>query len=97
LASQALLITQGSFGMSLFDEEYYHIPVFGEDEVADVTGAGDTVAATVALCLGVGASFLEAAQIANRAAGLAVRRMGTAQVGQDELLATFGDEDEEGT
>ena len=61
----ALLITRGSRGMALFQpkQSTIHIPIFGSDEVADVTGAGDTVIATVALALAAGASFYEAARL----------------------------------
>ena len=56
-------------------------------EVADVTGAGDTVAATLALALAAGASLLEAAMLANHAAGIVVGKFGAATVSKDELLA----------
>jgi D-beta-D-heptose 7-phosphate kinase/D-beta-D-heptose 1-phosphate adenosyltransferase len=58
-------------------------------EVADVTGAGDTVIATLALGLAAGASLAEAAQLANQAAGIVVRRFGPATVAPEELLAEF--------
>ena len=57
-----------------------HIPIFGSDEVTDVTGAGDTVIATFALALAAGASFYEAARLANYAGGLVVMKRGTATV-----------------
>lgn len=83
----AVLITRGSRGMALFvpDSPTVHIPIFGSDEIADVTGAGDTVMATLALALGAGASFESAAQLANYAGGLVVMKRGTATVGADEL------------
>ena len=61
---QAVLITRGSRGMALFEPKRptVHIPIFGSDEIADVTGAGDTVIATCALALAAGASFYEAAR-----------------------------------
>ena len=62
-----------------------HIPIFGSDEVADVTGAGDTVIATFGLALGAGASFYEAARLANYAGGLVVMKRGTATVSAREL------------
>ena len=57
-----------------------HIPIFGSDEVADVTGAGDTVIATFSLALAAGASFYEAARLANYAGGIVVMKRGTATV-----------------
>ena len=84
---QAVLITRGSRGMALFQpkQETIHIPIFGSDEVADVTGAGDTVIATFALALAAGASFYEAARLANYAGGLVVMKRGTATVSAREL------------
>jgi bifunctional ADP-heptose synthase (sugar kinase/adenylyltransferase) len=61
------------------------IPVSGTDQVADVTGAGDTVIATFTLALAAGASFAEAAKLANYAGGIVVMKMGTATVSNDEL------------
>jgi D-beta-D-heptose 7-phosphate kinase/D-beta-D-heptose 1-phosphate adenosyltransferase len=58
-------------------------------EVADVTGAGDTVIATLALALAAGASSVEAAQLANQAAGIVVGKFGAATVSSEELLARF--------
>jgi bifunctional ADP-heptose synthase (sugar kinase/adenylyltransferase) len=62
-----------------------HIPIFGSDEVADVTGAGDTVIATFGLALSAGASFYEAALLANYAGGIVVMKRGTATVSAQEL------------
>ena len=78
----AVLVTRGSRGMALFEARRptVHIPIFGSDEVADVTGAGDTVIATVGLALAAGASFYEAARLANYAGGLVVMKRGTATV-----------------
>jgi rfaE bifunctional protein kinase chain/domain len=83
----ALLITRGSRGMALFepDRPTRHIPIFGSDEVADVTGAGDTVIAAMTLALAAGATFYEAARLANYAGGLVVMKRGTATVSADEL------------
>ena len=80
-------MTRGSDGMSLFEagERPRHIPVFGSDEVADVTGAGDTVIATFTLALAAGASAFEAAHLANIAGGLVVMKRGTATVSATEL------------
>jgi rfaE bifunctional protein kinase chain/domain len=88
LGSDALLITRGSRGMALFErqrDEPIFIPVYGTDQVADVTGAGDTVIATFTLALAAGASFAESAKIANYAGGIVVMKMGTATVSSDEL------------
>jgi D-glycero-beta-D-manno-heptose-7-phosphate kinase len=87
LGSEALLITRGSRGMALFEKSGgpLLIPVYGTDQVADVTGAGDTVIATFTLALAAGASFAEAATIANYAGGIVVMKMGTATVSNDEL------------
>jgi rfaE bifunctional protein kinase chain/domain len=86
-AMQAVLVTRGSRGMALFqpDQPTTHIPIFGSDEVADVTGAGDTVIATFGLALAAGASFYEAARLANYAGGLVVMKRGTATVSGREL------------
>ena len=83
----AVLVTRGSRGMALFEprQATAHIPIFGSDEVADVTGAGDTVIATVALTLAAGGSFYEAARLANYAGGLVVMKRGTATVSAQEM------------
>jgi bifunctional ADP-heptose synthase (sugar kinase/adenylyltransferase) len=62
------------------------IPIFGSDEVADVTGAGDTVIAAFSAALAAGASTEEAAQLANYAGGIVVMKRGTATVSREELL-----------
>jgi len=84
---QAVLITRGSRGMALFvpGEPTVHIPIFGSDEIADVTGAGDTVMATMTLALAAGATFELAARLANYAGGLVVMKRGTATVSAAEL------------
>jgi rfaE bifunctional protein kinase chain/domain len=84
---RALLVTRGSRGMALFEpgQPTRHIPIFGSDEIADVTGAGDTVIATMTLALSAGASFYEAARLANYAGGLVVMKRGTATVSPDEI------------
>ena len=61
------------------------IPVFGTDEVADVTGAGDTVAAAIALAMAAGLPLGTGARLANVAAGLAVMKLGTATVSSEEV------------
>ena len=83
----AVLITRGSRGMALFQADLptVHIPIFGSDEIADVTGAGDTVIATVTQALASGASIEDAARLANYAGGLVVMKRGTATVSRDEL------------
>jgi rfaE bifunctional protein kinase chain/domain len=83
----AVLVTRGSRGMALIEPRRptAHIPIFGSDEVADVTGAGDTVIATVGLALAAGASFYEAARLANYAGGLVVMKRGTATVSAQEM------------
>jgi len=85
----SLLVTRGSRGMALFSggPAPERIPVHGTDQVADVTGAGDTVLATFALGLAAGASPLEAALLANFAGGVVVMKMGTAVVTPQELKA----------
>ena len=87
LRMQAVLVTRGSHGMSLFEPKVptVHIPIHGTDEIADVTGAGDTVMATMALALAAGATFHEAARLANYAGGIVVMKRGTATVSAEEL------------
>jgi D-glycero-beta-D-manno-heptose-7-phosphate kinase len=84
---QAVLVTRGSRGMALFvpDAPTVHIPIFGSDEIADVTGAGDTVVATMTLALAAGATFELAARLANYAGGIVVMKRGTATVSGAEL------------
>lgn len=73
--------------MALFEpgRRTAHLPIFGSDQVTDVTGAGDTVIAAVTLALAAGASFYEAARLANYAGGLVVMKRGTATVSAGEL------------
>jgi D-beta-D-heptose 7-phosphate kinase/D-beta-D-heptose 1-phosphate adenosyltransferase len=86
LGADGVLLTRGEHGMSLFEaeERVTHIPATAQ-EVFDVTGAGDTVIATAVLALAAGGSLLEAAVLANQAAGLAIGKLGTATVMPDEL------------
>jgi D-glycero-beta-D-manno-heptose-7-phosphate kinase len=88
---QAVLITRGSRGMALFVKgtPTLHIPIHGSDEIADVTGAGDTVMATMALALAAGATFELAARLANYAGGIVVMKRGTATVSGAELKAAL--------
>lgn len=83
----AVLVTRGSRGMALFerDRPTVHIPIFGSDQIADVTGAGDTVMATMTLAIAAGGTFEEAARLANYAGGLVVMKRGTATVSAGEL------------
>lgn len=83
---RAALITQGKDGVSIFrrDGKTYHLPAM-TTEVFDVTGAGDTLLATLASALASGYTLLEASFLANIAAGLAVRKLGTASISFDEL------------
>ncbi len=87
LKLRAVLITRGRDGMALFvaGRKPVHIPIFGTDEIADVTGAGDTVIAVFTLALAVGASFEEAARLSNYAGGIVVMKRGTATVSAAEL------------
>jgi len=91
LGCSAVLVTRGSRGMALFEpnRDTTHIPIVGSDEIADVTGAGDTVIATFTLALASGASFVEAAHLANHAGGLVVMKRGTATISRAELLASI--------
>ncbi|MFQ5736974.1 MAG: D-glycero-beta-D-manno-heptose-7-phosphate kinase [Thermodesulfobacteriota bacterium] len=87
LGCKALLITRGEHGMSLFEPgSETHIPTVAK-EVFDVSGAGDTVIGTLALALAAGASFREAAVLANFAAGVVVGKVGTATLTPAELAA----------
>src|SRR5712691_759541 len=88
LDCEAILITRGSRGMALFEKNGsgpLFIPVYGTDQVADITGAGDTVIATFTLALAAGASYAEAAKLANYGGGIVVMKMGTATVSNEEL------------
>lgn len=87
----AVLITRGSRGMALFepDRPTAHIPIVGTDEIADVTGAGDTVIATMTQAVASGASMEDAARLANHAGGLVVMKRGTATTSIAELRAAI--------
>ena len=86
--ARGVLITRGSEGMSLFEagQPPLHIPASNLVEVADPTGAGDTVAATFTLALAAGAEMAQAALLANIAAGLVVRQLGCATNTPEELI-----------
>jgi len=85
-----LLITLGEHGVCLFrpGKKPHHIPTVAQ-EVFDVSGAGDTVIATLVLALAAGAGPIEAAEISNHAAGVVVGKVGTATCSPGELLASF--------
>lgn len=87
LEVQATLITRGPEGISLLghDQPYAHIPAANVSEVFDVTGAGDTVIAVATLALAAGLDLLSAAHLANYAAGLVVRKLGSATATPEEL------------
>jgi rfaE bifunctional protein kinase chain/domain len=89
--ANSVLITRGGEGMSLFEigKLPVHLPIHRMDhniEIVDTNGAGDTVAATFTLALSAGASFTEAAYLANAAAALVVRRLGCASNTPEELI-----------
>jgi D-beta-D-heptose 7-phosphate kinase/D-beta-D-heptose 1-phosphate adenosyltransferase len=91
LGLDSMLVTLGEQGMKLFEKgrRVEHIPTVAQ-EVFDVSGAGDTVISTFTLALCVGASKLEAAHIANYAAGIVVGKVGTATTDRSELLERIG-------
>jgi len=84
---KALVVTRGKDGMAVFERgsKPQYIPIYGSDQVTDVTGAGDTVIAVFTLALAAGASYLEAAHLANFAGGIVVMKRGTATVTRREL------------
>ena len=92
LDAEAVLVTRGPDGMSLFEKSgrYTHLPTVAR-EVYDVTGAGDTVVSVVALALAAGADYPTASYLSNHAAGIVIREVGTATCTPDELLASLTD------
>jgi rfaE bifunctional protein kinase chain/domain len=84
----AMLVTRGGEGMVLFQkgQAMIQLPAFNRSEVFDVSGAGDTVVATMALALVTGSSFVEAMALGNLAAGIVVKKPGTAVTSQKEML-----------
>jgi rfaE bifunctional protein kinase chain/domain len=92
--AEAVLITRGERGMALFQKDgaEHHLATVATT-VYDVTGAGDTVIAVYTAALSAGASFAEAADLANHAAGLAVRELGTATVTAAQLAAALNEKD----
>jgi rfaE bifunctional protein kinase chain/domain len=93
LGHRALLITRGSQGMLLLEEggRPQHLAPVGSREAVDVTGAGDTVIAAYTLALASGATFADAADLANRAGGIVVMKRGTASVEARELLSSIAE------
>ena len=93
LDAQIVLVTRGSRGMALFERDgaTSFIPIHGTDEIADVTGAGDTVISTFSLVLACGGTPLEAASLANVAGGVVVMKRGTATVSPSELRQALGE------
>lgn len=89
--SRSVLLTRGGEGMILCqaDHPVYELPAFNKSDVFDVTGAGDTVVATMTLAMVTGASMFEAMALGNLAAGIVVRKPGTAVTNQSELLAAL--------
>ena len=86
LGLEGLLLTRSEEGMSLFDAQgHFHVPAQAR-EVFDVTGAGDTVIATLAAMLACGLRLRDAVPIANRAGGIVVGKFGTASVSYEELF-----------
>lgn len=90
-ACESVLITRGEHGMWLFDGDTEGALAATAREVADVTGAGDTVIATLALALAAGANIVEAASLANHAAGVVVGKFGPATLSVDELMKAVQD------
>jgi rfaE bifunctional protein kinase chain/domain len=95
LALEALIVTRGKDGMAVFENGAHgnrpaqHIPIYGSDAPLDVTGAGDTVIAVFTLAVAAGASYLEAAHLANYAGGIVVMKRRTATVTRAELEAAL--------
>ena len=93
LQAEGIIISRGEQGMSLIQDngEIHHIPVVDKSEVFDVSGAGDTAVAAFILAIASGAKPVEATKIANFAAGIAVRKLGTATVSNEELNEVLGE------
>ena len=93
LQAEGIIISRGEQGMSLIQDngEIHHIPVVDKSEVFDVSGAGDTAVAAFILAIASGAKPVEATKIANFAAGIAVRKLGTATVSNGELKEVLGE------
>ena len=93
LQLDALLITRSEEGMSLYREEDVQHEATHTREVFDVSGAGDTVIATLAVMLASGADMVDAMRIANRAAGIVVGKLGTAVVSREEIVQNMQNQD----
>jgi rfaE bifunctional protein kinase chain/domain len=93
LDARMLLVTRGSRGMAVLERAggSVFLPIFGTDEIADVTGAGDTVISAFTVALTSGATPIEAATLANMAGGIVVMKRGTATVGHRELRQALAD------
>jgi len=89
---ESLVITRGRDGMVTFarGKKPVSIPIHGSDQIADVTGAGDTVIAVFTAALAAGAEAEDAARLANIAGGIVVMKRGTATVSREELAAALG-------
>ncbi len=92
--AKAVLITRGARGMLLFQrgKQPYEIPIHGSTDIVDVTGAGDTVISVLTSALACGATFRQAARLANYAGGISVMKKGTATVSPQELKEAIGSE-----
>jgi rfaE bifunctional protein kinase chain/domain len=90
LKAECVVITRGEEGMTLFmsDGETAHLPTVAR-EVYDVTGAGDTVVSVLAVALAAGATMVEAAMMANHAAGMVIREVGTASATPAMIARSF--------
>ncbi len=90
LEARFVLITRGEEGMTLFEKDHaaHHVPTRAS-EVYDVTGAGDTVISVLAAAVAAGAPIHNAIELANAAAGIVIRELGTATVSEEELIAAF--------
>lgn len=97
LQSEAVVITRGEDGMSVVEANgaVHHLPAFNKTEVYDVTGAGDTVIAVLTLGLASGLSYRDAALMANIAASIVIRKVGTAAARLDELTAAVSEFEEQ--
>ncbi len=90
LNAKAALISLGTEGVMVIQTgRIDHIPVKDKSEIYDVNGAGDTLTMVAALALATGADIVDSAKIANYAAGVVVRKMGTATLTVDELKAVI--------
>jgi rfaE bifunctional protein kinase chain/domain len=92
LDARLLLVTRGSRGMALLERDgaSSFLPIHGTDEIADVTGAGDTVISTFTVALAAGAAPIDAAALANVAGGIVVMKRGTGTVSPAELVQALG-------